>query len=51
MLDETRISRALTARCITPDPRQREAISALVALLGAQQRARHAWSTAAFGEP
>ncbi|MBB5421984.1 cell division protein ZapE [Paraburkholderia sp. JPY158] len=49
MLDETRIARALTARGITPDPRQREAIGALVGLLGAQQRARHAWSTVAFG--
>jgi cell division protein ZapE len=48
MLNETRIARALSARGITPDARQREAISALVASLGAQQRARHAWSTAAF---
>ncbi|WP_233854721.1 cell division protein ZapE [Paraburkholderia sp. HD33-4] len=49
MLDEARIARGLSARGITPDARQREAIGALVALLGAQQRARHAWSTAAFG--
>ncbi|MCC8400354.1 cell division protein ZapE [Paraburkholderia sp. MMS20-SJTN17] len=48
MLDETRIARALSSRGITPDARQREAISALVTLFGGQQRARHAWSTAAF---
>jgi len=48
MLNETRITRALGARDITPDARQREAIGALAALLGAQQHARHAWSSAAF---
>jgi cell division protein ZapE len=48
MFDETRITRVLSARGITADARQREAIGALVALLGAQQRARHAWSGAAF---
>ena len=48
MFDDTRITRALSARGITPDARQREAISALVGLLGAQQRRHHAWSTAAF---
>ncbi|MGF6933204.1 cell division protein ZapE [Paraburkholderia sp. UCT70] len=49
MLDETRIARALTARGISADARQREAIGALVGFVGAQQRARQAWSTAAFG--
>ncbi|MFT4066611.1 cell division protein ZapE [Paraburkholderia sp.] len=48
MPDEARITRALAARGITPDTRQREAISALAALLGSQQHARHAWSSAAF---
>ncbi|SMG56255.1 cell division protein ZapE [Paraburkholderia susongensis] len=48
MLDEARITRALDARGIKPDARQREAISALAALIGAQRHARHAWSTAAF---
>ncbi|MCC8395198.1 cell division protein ZapE [Paraburkholderia sp. MMS20-SJTR3] len=48
MLDEARITRALTARGITPDPRQREAIAALAASLGARQHARRAWSGHAF---
>jgi cell division protein ZapE len=34
MLDEARITRKLAARGITPDARQRDAIAALVALLG-----------------
>ncbi|HEY2021530.1 cell division protein ZapE [Paraburkholderia sp.] len=48
MPDPTDITRALAARGIAPDTRQREAIGALAALLGSQQRARHAWSSAAF---
>ncbi|OLL28446.1 cell division protein ZapE [Burkholderia sp. SRS-W-2-2016] len=48
MLDEARITHALAARGIAPDPRQREAIAALAALLGAQQHARRAWSGNAF---
>lgn len=48
MSDGARITRALGARGITPDVRQREAIDALAALLGSQQRARHAWSSTAF---
>jgi cell division protein ZapE len=48
MLDEARITRVLTARGITADARQREAIGALAALLGSQQHARQAWSSTAF---
>ncbi|MGF6572709.1 cell division protein ZapE [Paraburkholderia sp. GAS333] len=40
MFDEAQITRALAARGITPDPRQRDAIEALVTLVGADE-ARH----------
>ena len=42
MLDEARITRKLAARGIAPDARQRDAIAALVALLGTAIHATHA---------
>ncbi|QQC65699.1 cell division protein ZapE [Paraburkholderia ginsengisoli] len=45
MFDEAHITRALAARGITPDARQRDAIGALVAMLGTS-RTRHAKSAA-----
>jgi cell division protein ZapE len=49
MFDEARITRALAARGITPDGRQRDAIAALVALLG-KGRTRPAKSTASTAQ-
>jgi cell division protein ZapE len=40
MFDEAQITRALAARNITPDPRQRDAIRALVTLVGADDARR-----------
>jgi cell division protein ZapE len=42
MLDEAQVTRALAARNISPDARQRDAITALVALPGAKSRATFA---------
>lgn len=49
MLDEARITRTLAARGFIPDARQRDAIAALVALLGANGM-RHARSGAASAQ-
>jgi cell division protein ZapE len=49
MLDEARITRKLAARGIVPDARQRDAIAALVALLGANG-SRRAKPGAAFAQ-
>jgi len=48
MFDEAQITSTLAARGITPDPRQREAINALVTLVGAEGARHHARSRASL---